>query len=112
MANRTATSPDNQPFDFNLDTVEAEVELRPFRVHFGGHRYTFTHLQGLDVWGLVELADSGDTKATLGILKAGLGSEFDEFRKNPLPQYKLKQLFKAYQKHCGLEPGESDASES
>lgn len=114
MTARTATKvhADDQPFDFNLDAVQAEVDLAPFRVHFAGHRYAFAHLQSLDVWDLVEIAEGGDTGATLGVLKAALGDGFAEFRKNPLPQYKLKQLFEAYQKHCGLLPGESDASES
>ncbi|GAA3384505.1 hypothetical protein [Streptomyces racemochromogenes] len=111
MPNRTATS-DSQPFDFNLDTVQAEADLTPFRVHAGGRRFSFAHLQSLDVWDLVEIAEGGDTGATLGVLRAALGDDFAEFRKNPLPQYKLKQLFEAYQKHCGLLPGESDASAS
>ncbi|MFF5703392.1 hypothetical protein ACFY7H_12925 [Streptomyces sp. NPDC012794] len=112
MPGRTATTSDSQPFDFNLDAVQAEAELMPFRVHFGGRRYALAHLQSLDVWDLVEIAERGDTGATLGVLKAALGETFTEFRKNPLPQYKLKQLFEAYQKHCGLLPGESDASAS
>lgn len=111
MTTRTATKPaDNQPFDFNLDTVEAEVELIPFRVHHGGRRFEFAHLQGLDVWDLVGAAETGDMGATLGLFRVALGDSFDDFRKIKLAQYKMQKLFAAYQQHCGLEPGESEAS--
>lgn len=113
MTTRTATKPaDNQPFDFNLDTVEAEVELIPFRVHHGGRRFEFAHLQGLDVWDLVGAAETGDMGATLGLFRVALGDSFDDFRKIKLAQYKMQKLFAAYQQHCGLEPGESEASGS
>lgn len=111
MTSRTArTTPDDQPFDFNLDTVKAEVELTPFRVHFDGRRWEMLHLQDLDIWDLVEAAEGGDVKAMLVAFKLALGDEFENFRKIRLPQYKLTALFKAYQQHCGLEPGESAAS--
>ncbi|MBT2477650.1 hypothetical protein [Streptomyces sp. ISL-94] len=112
MTTRTATSKpsDSNPFDFNLDTVEAEVDLIPFRVHHGGKRFEFAHLQGLDVWDLVGAAEAGDMGATLGLFRVALGDSFDDFRKVKLAQYKMQALFAAYQKHCGLEPGESEAS--
>jgi hypothetical protein len=111
VTSRTARpTPDDQPFDFNLDVVKAETELTPFRFHFDGRRWEMAHLQGLDIWDLVEAAEGGDLKAMLGCTKAALGDDFDDFRKIRLPQYKLMALFKAYQKHCGLEPGESAAS--
>lgn len=107
-----ASLPDDQPFDFNLDTVEAESELRPFRVHFHGRRWEMEHLEALDVWDLIEAAEKGETGAMLGAFKAALGDDFEDFRKIKLPQYKLKALFNAYRDHCGIEAGESDASES
>jgi hypothetical protein len=111
MTGRTArTTPDDSPFDFNLDAVKAEVELSPFRLHFDGRRWEMAHLQELDIWDLVEAAEGGDAKAMLGAFKLALGDDFDDFRKIRLPQYKLTALFKAYQQHCGLEPGESAAS--
>ncbi|KOV07522.1 hypothetical protein [Streptomyces sp. XY533] len=111
MATRTATKPaDDQPFDFNLDAVESEVELRPFRIHFNGRRWTFEHLEGLDIWDLVEAAEGGQVKAMIGIFEISLGEQWPEFRQIKLPQYKMKALFTAYQKHCGLKPGESEAS--
>lgn len=110
MTTRTAKAPDDQPFDFNLDAVKAEVDLTPFRVHYDGRRWDFAHLEGLDIWDLVEAAEGGDVRAMLGAFRAALGDSFDDFRKVRLPQYKMVALFKAYQKHCGVEPGESAAS--
>lgn len=113
MTTRTATKPaDDQPFDFNLDSVQAEVDLAPFRVHHGGRRFEFAHLQGLDVWDLVGAAEAGDLGATLGLFRVALGDSFDEFRKIKLAQFKMQKLFAAYQQHCGLQPGESEASGS
>lgn len=113
MSTRTATSkaPDDQPFDFNLDTVKAEADLAPWRVHWDGRRWEFQHAEALDVWGLVEGAEGGDVTATIAIFKLALGDEqWADFRKIRMPQYKMKALFEAYKKYCGL--GESEASPS
>ncbi|KAF0646706.1 MULTISPECIES: hypothetical protein [Streptomyces] len=113
MTSRTATKPtDNEPFDFNLDAVKAEVDLSPFRVHFGGQRWTFTHMEALDVWDLAESIERGDIQFIIKVLEEALGEQWEGFRKLGLPRYKMKALFEAYQQHCGLEPGESGASGS
>jgi hypothetical protein len=111
---RTATAKptDSEPFDFNLDAVKSEVELTPFRVHFDGRRFEFAHIEGLDIWELVEAAEGGEMKAMTGVFRLALGDDFEAFRKAGLPQFKLKALFTAYREHCGLEPGESEASGS
>ncbi|WP_432137656.1 hypothetical protein [Streptomyces sp. bgisy154] len=106
---RTAKTSDAQPFDFNLDAVQAEADLTPWRVHWNGRRWEFRHAEELDVWGLVEGAERGEVGATIGIFKLALGEEqFAEFRKIRMPQYKMKALFDGYKQHCGL--GESEAS--
>lgn len=116
MTTRTATTKsakpaaDDKPFDFNLDAVEAEAELTPFRVHYAGRRWEFAHMQALDVWDLIEGAEKGDLEAMLTAMEMAMGDQWEDFRKLPLPQYKLMPLFEAWQKHCGVEPGESPAS--
>jgi hypothetical protein len=114
MTTRTATAksptPDDQPFDFNLDAVKSEVELTPFRVHFDGRRFEFDHIEGLDIWDLVEAAEGGEIKAMIGVFRTSLGDQWEDFRRIKFPQYKMKALFTAYRKHCGMEPGESEAS--
>jgi hypothetical protein len=111
MTSRTATkAPDDQPFDFNLDAVKAESDLSPFRVHFAGRRWEMKHLEALDVWQLMDAAERGEIGAMLGAFQAALGDDYTDFRKQELPQYKLKALFEAYRKHCGVAEGESEAS--
>ena len=107
----TKKTPDDQPFDFNLDAVLKEADWPPFRVHFGGRRWEFMHLQMLDVWDLLDAAGKGNIAATVDAFRAGLGDEqFPEFRKIRLPQGGLVRLFNEWQKHCGIDPGESPGS--
>lgn len=114
MSNSKAATrrPDNAPFDLNLDAVQAEAELAPFVFQWGGRRWTFEHLQALDVWPLLEVAARDDAGAMLGTFRAALGEDgWKAFQKVPMPAYKMQALFTAYQKHCGYEPGESPASD-
>jgi hypothetical protein len=105
-----ARRPDDAPFDFNLDAVQAEVELRPFVFQYAGRRWTMQHLQGLDIMPLIAAAGGGDAAAMLGAMREALGDDWPEFQKKGLPQYKVLPLFKAYQEHCGTDSGESLAS--
>lgn len=109
-AKKVAPTPDDQPFDFNLDAVQAEVELTPFRVHFGGRRFELIHMQALNSWDAIAAAERGDLSVVADSMKLALGDQWEDFRKLPMPQYKLMPLFKAWQAHSGVEPGESDAS--
>jgi hypothetical protein len=117
MTTRTATSKsaDDEVFDFNLNAVEAESDLRPFRFLWASkedpnRRLSMQHMEALNVWPLMTAAEGGDAGAMAGIFKTALGDDWEEFHKTPLPQYKMKALFKAYQKHSGIESGESGAS--
>jgi len=113
-ARKTLKPADDKPFDFNLDAVEDEIDLTPWRVHFGGRRWVFAHPQAIDVWEVVaedEANGEGQITAMISTFKVALGEEqFAEFRKIPLPLRKLKQLFEAYQEYGGMEPGESEGS--
>lgn len=112
MANtRTARRPDNAPFDFNLDAVQYEADLTPFTIQWAGRRWTFAHVQSLSVWDLLEAAEGGDVEAMLGVFRTAAGDNWAAFRAQPLAQYQLQALFEAYQKHCGMTPGESPASD-
>lgn len=118
MTTRTATNnrADDEVFDFNLNAVQAESDLRPFVFLWASkedpnRRLTMQHMESLNVWPLMVAADNGDAAAMAGIFRAALGdNQWDEFRETPLPQYKMKALFAAYQKHCGQRSGESQAS--
>lgn len=108
---KAATRPDNQPFHFNLDAVQYEAGLTPFVAQFAGRRWTFAHVQSMSVWDLLEAAEGGDVEAMLGIIRRAVGEDWDAFRAQPLAQYQLQALFEAYQRHCGMMPGESPASD-
>ncbi|MFE5658377.1 hypothetical protein ACFQ9H_19570 [Streptomyces sp. NPDC056517] len=103
--------PDDKPFDFNLDAVEAEVDLTPFVFQHSGSRWTMQHLQALNIMPLMAAAQNGDAAAMLGAFREALGkAQWGKFEEIGLPQYKLQPLFEAYSKHCGTQPGESEAS--
>lgn len=115
-ARKTLKPADDQPFDFNLDAVQAEVDLTPWRVHFGGQRWTFKHPQEIDMWEVMdwdESPEASESTAMIGVFKAALGDEqFEIFRKiRPFPMYKVKALFDAYQAYGGMEPGEAKGSD-
>lgn len=118
MTTRTATNnrADDEVFDFNLNAVEAESDLKPFVFLWASkdnpnRRFTMQHLESLDAWPLMEAADNGDAGAMAACFRLALGKEqWADFRKTPLPQYKLKALFTEYRKHSGQELGESGAS--
>ncbi|KWT61825.1 hypothetical protein ADL21_11100 [Streptomyces albus subsp. albus] len=108
---RSAKKPaDDEPFDFNLDTVQYEGDLAPFRVQFGGRRWQFVHMQQLNCWDLIEAARGGDIEMVCASFKLALGDQYDAFRKIHLDQYKLMPLFRAWQQHCGVEDEPSPLS--
>lgn len=110
---RTTRRPDDKPFDFDLDAVKSEVELRPWVIKFAGRRWTFAHLQSLSIWPLMDGVGGGDVATVVASFRAALGeAEWEEFRKIELPQFKMTALFNAYEKHCGTSVGESEASAS
>lgn len=103
------SAPDNQPFEFNLDAYVKGVDLQPFRFHWADRRWTFAHVDDLDSWVMAAISD----ERPLQVFEAAMGAEqFDEFRKIPLPQGALKELFNRYLKHCGVDPGELPGSSS
>ncbi|MFH9215477.1 hypothetical protein [Streptomyces globisporus] len=118
MTTRTATNnrADDEVFDFNLNAVQAESDLKPFVFLWASEddpnrRLTMQHMESLDVWPLMAAADGGDAAAMAGIFREALGKkQWAQFRETPLPQYKLKALFAAYRKHSGASEGESVAS--
>jgi hypothetical protein len=104
--------PDDRPFDFNLDAVQADAQATPFVFQFSGRRWSVEHLGQLNAWQLLEAADQGEVAAMRSIFSLGLGEDWPAFRALPLQQFKLNALFAAYRKHCGDTPGESPASAS
>ncbi len=110
-ARKTPTRPDDKPFDFNLDAVQAEVDTSPWVTNWGGKPWTFVHWEELDMWEQIALADSGELKATKAVIAMALGDQYVEFSKIRLPRYKFTALWKAYSAFCGIDAGESQDSE-
>ncbi|MFJ9443250.1 hypothetical protein ACIRRH_15470 [Kitasatospora sp. NPDC101235] len=102
---------DGRPYDFDLGAVKAGAELRPFVVRDAdGTRWTFAHMDSLNIWPLLAAAEQGDNMAMRAVFREALGQQWEEFQKRPMPGYRMLSLFKAYQKHCGAAEGESLAS--
>ncbi len=107
-----STRPDDKPFDFDLDTVEGEVDCTPWVMNWKGRGWTFAHFENLDVWEQAKASDLGSTAATMKVFELALGKDvWVEFQKIPLPTRKLKALWEAYAEHCGIDLGESPDSE-
>lgn len=94
---------------FDLDAVEAEAIGEPFEFTFGGHVYSLPHVQDVDRRILLG-ADQGDVAMMNALFEIGLGDDYELFNAQPMKLRSLEALFKAWLKHCGLEPGELLAS--
>lgn len=110
----TTRARDDQPFDFNLNSVKIEKNLRPFRFLYGpkDERFEMAHRETLDNLPILEAAESGgDAAATLVSLRAALGAEqWERIRALGLRGKQLTELSQAYDRFCGTEPGESEGS--
>lgn len=111
----TAKPADDEPFDFNLDAVKVEKDLRPFRLHYGGRRWEMKHSELIDALPTFELLEKygaviGEAVGTLAMLREALGDQWTEFHKLGLTQPQMGKLSDAYNRHCGTDPGESSGS--
>jgi hypothetical protein len=55
-------------------------------------------------------ADHGSIEAMNELFRAGLGDDYERFNDQPMKVRSLNALFAAWLEHCGLEPGELQAS--
>lgn len=95
---------------FDVDALIAEAQHKPFRFAFAGREWAMRHMADLDVWQMFDAAKRGDDGAVEEIFRLALGDEWGEFRSHFMPQHALQAIFERYQKHAGMEPGESRAS--
>lgn len=102
---------DKPKIHLNLDTLERENAPEPFAVVLGGKRYVLDDAQQVDSRELLaaQLAYmNGDPTKSLQVVVPEADRE--KFFGNRLPNYKLTALFKAYNEHYGIDPGEASAS--
>lgn len=104
---RTAARPARDPDAFDLDALQNEAEVRPFLFRLGGEQFTFPPATDVD-WKTAAKLESGDFD---GALRELLGDkQYGRFNKHPVSVFKLGQLFRSYQEHQGISPGESQPS--
>jgi hypothetical protein len=96
-----------KPFD--LDAVEAEAAGEPFDFAYKGHTYTLPHLHDMDRKVLLA-ADQGERAAMDELFRSGLGDDYEQFDTQAMKLRTLNALFEKWLRHCGLEPGELQAS--
>jgi hypothetical protein len=102
---------DDEPYDFNLDSIKVEKTLRPFRFHYSGKRWVMTHRELLDQVPLLEAAErGGDAEATIVSLRTALGDQWEDFRKLGLREKQMNALVTKYGEFCGTSQGESAGS--
>ena len=105
----------DQAEPFNLDAVEKESDGKAFRFTLGDRVWTMTALGRLDRKVLKRIA--GETESEIdsieSMLRAGLGDDqWEDFDELPLSVEGVKELFKAWTDHSGIEAPESSASSS
>jgi hypothetical protein len=102
-------TPDNQPFEFNLDAFVNGMDLAPFRFPFKGGQWEMRHLDGIDSREVSKAMQAADEDAAM--LRLTLGEEkYGELMKLGLPVGGRKELVRRFYKHCGVDLGESQGS--
>lgn len=95
---------------FQLDAVQAEVDLTPYEFDFAGKTWVLTHQQALDGIAQAEVSKLGIEAAGMEVLKMAFedqrAGQWTEFRKHTLPLHQLMALINAYGEHCGASAGE------
>lgn len=105
MAKTNGQTRDDDVLD--LDVLEADATLAPYRFRLGGRSYEMAHPSSLD-WHHQTTFDQADMP---GMLRVLLGDDdFEEFDRHQLAGFKLNTLFERWAEHCGIDPGELQAS--
>ena len=95
---------------FDLDAYVAEHRKAPYQFRYGGEDFELPHASDTD-WRVAEVADLGDVEAIRMLLRRGLGPErWERFDALPQPAAAMGELFRRWQAHSGVKPGESPAS--
>ncbi|MFF2543991.1 hypothetical protein ACFVUY_15650 [Kitasatospora sp. NPDC058063] len=96
---------------FNLDTWVTESTRTPFPFTLGGRDFSLPAAGDLDKSLLSTVNLSSPSAADiLSLMREGLGDQWQEFDALPLPLSALGELFRRWQNHTGVTPGESQPS--
>lgn len=93
-------------------TLKRESAGEPFVVKIDDETLTFPHVKNLNQLELAELMESaaGDLEFITAIFRLALGDDYPRLRALGLNDPEMSQLFEAYNKHNGVNVGESSAS--
>lgn len=95
---------------FDLDAYVAEHRKDPYLFRYGGQDFELPHAADVD-WRVTEAADLGNVDAIRALFRRGLGPEqWERFEALPQPAKPMGELFRRWQAHSGVKPGESQAS--
>ncbi|WP_406113949.1 hypothetical protein [Kitasatospora purpeofusca] len=93
---------------FDLDVWVAEARREPFRFALGEHYFALPAAGDLDK-SLLKTVNLTSPSADdiLSLMREGLGEQWQDFDALPLPLSALGELFRRWQSHTGVTPGES-----
>ncbi|MFJ8472165.1 hypothetical protein [Kitasatospora sp. NPDC094011] len=92
---------------FDLDVWSAEARREPFRFALGGITFILPAAGDLDKEVLSNVnMDSPSARDIIALLRQGLGDQWPEFDRLPVPISAVGELFKRWQLHQGVTPGE------
>lgn len=95
---------------FDLDAYVAEHRQTPYRFRYGGQTFELPHASDTD-WRVTEAADKGNVEAIRTLFRRGMSPEqWERFEQLPQPAKGMGELFRRWQAHAGMKPGESPAS--
>lgn len=96
----------------DIFVLKREAAGEPFAFELDGEKFSATHAADLDQFALVDLFDAGlgDKTFIARLFELALGDDLPRLRKLRLKEPELYALFAAYQRHCGIDAGESTAS--
>ncbi|MER5862205.1 hypothetical protein [Kitasatospora sp. NPDC002040] len=96
---------------FNLDVWVAEAKRDPFRFALGGTTFVLPAASDLDKAILSEVNTESPSAADIvALLRAGLADQWADFDKLPVPISAVGELFRRWQRHEGVTPGEPEPS--
>lgn len=103
-------APDLDADVFDLGDYIAENRKDPYVFTYGEHRFELPHFSDVD-WRAAEAAESGNIAALREIFKVCFGpDQWADFEPLPQPSGAMGELFRRWQKHAGVKPGESRGS--
>ncbi|MER6364976.1 hypothetical protein [Kitasatospora sp. NPDC001527] len=98
---------------FDLNAWMAEAAREPFRFLLDGKTFVLPAAGDLDKSILAAVnVDNPSATDIIALLQAGLGDQWVEFDALPVPLSAVGELFRRWQHHQGVTPGESEVSPS